>query len=143
MRFVVVDTYKRFPQDISQRLGELKTDPQGAGQAGPLRGRHSVQLTHSRVRSLERSACDGQTIAQVLARGQFGNDSAILGVHLDLRRNEIGQHKAVSDDGHTRFIAGCLDSKKRHEQRAYTIREREEAIVLMGPLTQARRGFPI
>lgn len=49
----------------------------------------------------------------MLAGGEFGDHTAVLGMQLDLRGHQVGQHPAVLDDGATGFVARGLEAEHR------------------------------
>ena len=54
---------------------------------------------------------DGDDGAEVFARGEFGDDTAVLGVGIELRGDDGGKHaRAVCEDGGGGFVAGAFDT---------------------------------
>ena len=90
VRFVMVNAQKRFAQRKRHGFGGLQADHQRAGQPRTARGRHTVQLGRPHLCLAQGGPRDRSQITQVLASGQFRHDTAILGVELNLRRDDIG-----------------------------------------------------
>ena len=62
----------------------------------------------------QRGLRDGQKIFQVFARGQFGNDAAVFGMQLNLRRNGVCQDFSVTHNRGARLVAGGFNGKECH-----------------------------
>ena len=57
---------------------------------------------------------DGDDVAQVLARGEFGDNAAVVGVERDLRRDDVGEDLAAAAH-HRRggLIAGTFNAENK------------------------------
>ncbi len=114
VRFVMMNSDERFSQSKSQRLAGLETGHESARQAGALCCGNSVDLPGRLSGSMKGRSRYGEKVSEVLPRGEFRNDTAIFGVQLHLRRNDIGQHLAVLNNRHTGLIARGLDGEESH-----------------------------
>lgn len=104
---------------MGQRLGISDADEQRADEAGALRNADGVDVVKLEVRFGERFAHNGDDLPKVFARGEFGNDAAILPMDINLRRDDAGKDfAAVGNNGRSRFVAGRFNAKdtSAHEQ---------------------------
>ena len=115
MRFVMVHAHERLAQGERESLSGLEPNHQGVRQTRPLRGGHGVELACGDLSGLERGLRHRHPIPQMLPRRQLRNYAAILGVQLDLRRDDIGEHPPIADDCRAGFIAGRFDGEEDHE----------------------------
>ena len=77
---MMVNSDERLPQHVGQRLAGLEPDPERAGQPRPAGCRNRADLIRFESSSSKRRTGDRQKIAQVLSRGEFGNNAAVIGV---------------------------------------------------------------
>ena len=61
-----------------------------ADEAGPLRNADRVDVLKLEIGLGKRFADDGNNLAKMFARGEFGNDAAVLAMDVDLRRDDAG-----------------------------------------------------
>ena len=109
-----MDAYKGPPQDKGGRLCRFETYQQRAGQTRATRGGHGVELAGGDCGLGHGQPGYREQIPEMLARGQFGHDAAVLRVKPDLRRDDIGQHAAPAHDRGAGFVTGGLDGQQGH-----------------------------
>ena len=64
------------------------------------------------LRLVERFAHDRNDLAEMLARGEFGDYAAVFAVDVDLRGDDAGEDAAaVGDDCGGGFVAGGFDAE--------------------------------
>ena len=85
MRFVMMNTDEWFSQREGNRLPGLESDEQRRGQTRALCRCNGRELSYGNPRIGQRRLRDWQKVAEMFARGEFGNDATVFGVHLDLR----------------------------------------------------------
>lgn len=108
MRFMMMNSKKRFAQGERHCLRRFQSHYQGIWEARSPCGSDGIKLVGSRVRLGQSRGGDGNQIAQMFASGQFGDHTAVFGVQLDLRGNNGGQHAAIVNHSGAGFITGCL-----------------------------------
>ena len=93
-------------------FGVGDADEQGAGEAGSGGDGDGVEIGECDLSLLECGSDYGNDGAEMLAAGQFGDDSTIAGVGGDLRRDD-GRKRAGTtlDDGGCGLVAGGLDGE--------------------------------
>ncbi len=110
--FKMVDGDERNVLRVGQSFGVGDADEQCSGEAGAGGDGDGVEIGEGDVGLLERGADDGNDGAEMLAAGQFGDDSAIAGVGGDLRGDDGGERAgAALDDGGGGLVAGGLDGE--------------------------------
>lgn len=114
MCFVMVDAVERPAEREGGGLGGLETGHERGGQAGALGGGEDIDLRNGDAGTGERGADHREEILEMLAGGEFGNDSTILGVESRLRGDDIGQDFAIANDGGAGFVAGSFDPENDH-----------------------------
>jgi hypothetical protein len=63
----------------------------------------------------ESLADDGDDLAEVFAGGEFGDDTTVFAVNIDLRSDDGGEDfAAVDDDGGGGFVARGFDAEDAH-----------------------------
>lgn len=97
---------------MRERLAIRDADKKRADQAGALCDSHRVEVGKIEPCLQERFANDGNDLAQMFARGEFGHDAAIFAVNVNLRGDHAGQDfAAVRDNRGGSFIARRLDAQ--------------------------------
>ena len=113
--FEVVDAHQRGLLGEGEALRRVHADEEGARESGAVGDGDTVEVAQLYRRLLHGLPDDGVEREHVLARGELRNDAAVLGVHLDLRRDDVGvDGPPVLDDGGGRLVAGCLDAEDLH-----------------------------
>src|SRR5580658_6992666 len=90
------------------------SDPneQGSGQSWAAGNSDGVEVGEGDAGLGKRSADDRNDGAQMLARGQLGDDSAVAGMGGDLRSNDGGESVgAALNDGCSGLVAGGFDGE--------------------------------
>src|SRR5262245_26744642 len=67
-----------------------------------------------RARLLKGLADNRLQIPQMFARGQFGDDAAVFGMQLNLRRDDVGENAAVLDYCRTGFVTRSFNPQDNH-----------------------------
>ncbi len=116
MRLVMVDAEEGLAKGEGHRLRCACACHQSLGQAGTEGGGHGFELRGPDARLVEGGGGDGQQVAQVFTRGEFGHHAAVFGMKLDLGGDYVGEDAAVVDDGGAGFVAGGFEGEKH---RAY------------------------
>src|SRR5208282_2742613 len=99
-------------QPEGQRLGIADANQQSARQSRTLRDRNGIDGLISLSRFGQSLAHHRNNRAQVLARGQFRNHSAIRLVRGDLRGNDVRQNPLPrAHHGRARLITGAFDAE--------------------------------
>ncbi len=110
--FEVVDGDERLAEREGQGLGVGDADEQSAGEAGAFGDGDGVEVVHGDAGFGDGFAHDGDDVAQVLARGEFGHHAAVDGVHLHLRGDDVREHLgAGAHDGGCGLVAGAFDAE--------------------------------
>ena len=103
---------QRFVEREGERLGIADADQQSARQSRTLRDRDGIDGLISLSGFGQCCAHHRNDRAQVLARGQFRNHSAIRLVRRDLRSHYVRQNPLPrTDHGRARLITGALDAE--------------------------------
>ena len=111
----VVDADERQVVRQRQPLRGVHPDQERARQSGPVRDRHAVQFGQLHARLLHRLSDHRQQRLHMLARGYLRHDAAVLGVHLHLCGDHVGDDiSPVLDDRRRRLVAGCLYAQYPH-----------------------------
>jgi len=93
-------------------FGVGDADEQGAGEAGSGGDGDGVEIGERDLSLLEGRADYGNDGTEMLAAGQFGDDSTIAGVGGDLRcDNRLKRAGTTLDDGGCGLVAGGLDGE--------------------------------
>jgi hypothetical protein len=112
--FEVVDRDERFVEREGEGFGVEDADEQRAGQAGAFGDGDGVEVGEADVGFGDGLADDRDEVAQVLARGEFGNDPAVVGVECDLRGDHVRQDdRPMAQDGCGGFVATAFDSEDK------------------------------
>ena len=114
--FKMMDGNDRHAQGGGQPFGKSDADEQGARQSRPLRignGGDFVQCPFAFTQHLPQQ---GNRAPDMVARGQFGHDAAIVLMHADLTVQGVCEQAVMRRivEGETGFIAGGFDSKNQH-----------------------------
>lgn len=113
--FDVIDSDERQVAGKTERLGVGDTNEQGTDEAGSLGDGDGGEVVQIRIRLLQGAAHNRNNRAEVLARGEFGNDAAVFAVGGELRCHHRGKNDgAIFDYGCRGFVAGCFDAKDLH-----------------------------
>lgn len=92
-------------------LGEGHADEKGTDEAGAFGDGDGGEIGVSGAGARHGVRDDGDDGAEVFARGEFGDDTAVLGVGIELRGDDGGKHaRAVCEDGGGGFVAGAFDT---------------------------------
>ena len=96
-----------------------------ADQAGPLRDRDRTEIAPADAGIAEGALEHAADVAQVLARGELGDDAAPLTVQRDLRGDDVGAdaprlvgRAGLLDDRRRRLVARALDAEDQHGSRS-------------------------
>src|SRR5262249_41110776 len=123
---------------VRQRLGRLDADQQRTHEPRPARHGDAVQVGEPDARVGDGAPEHGRDGRDVLARRDLGHDAAVLGVHEDLGRDDVGAHApTILDDGRRRLVARGLDPQDQHSLRGFyhgdsTIARRSAAYCPLG-----------
>ena len=113
--FEVVDAHQRGLLGEREALRRIHADEERSRESGAVGDGDSVEVAQLDGRLLQGLPDDSVEGEHVLARGDLRNDAAVLGVHLDLGRDDVGvDGPPVLDDGGGRLVAGCLDAEDLH-----------------------------
>ena len=94
----VIDRRQREPQRPRQRLRRGEPDEERPDQPGPARDRDALDVRQLGARLAERLAEDRRHELEVPARRDLGDDAAVAGVQVGLRRDDVGADLAVVGD---------------------------------------------
>ena len=114
MPFEVVQRQRRHAERRCQRFGKRRADQERAGQPGPLRVGDRVHLGERAAGLGERLAQQRREAADVVARGKFGDDAAVVLVHCHLRVQRMREQLSVAVaavEGDAGFVAGGFDTE--------------------------------
>ena len=115
MPFEVVDAHQRGLFGEGEALRRVHADEEGARESGAVGDGDPVEVAQLYRRLLHGLPDDRVEREHVLSGGELRDDAAVLGVHLDLRRDDVGVDRPpVLDDGGGRLVAGCLDAEDLH-----------------------------
>ena len=134
----MVDPEQRLAQEEGEGLCRLETDHERIGQTRTLRRRDGLQLARLDPGPEEGGSCDWQPIAQMLARRQFGNHPAILGVQFCLGRNHVREDGAIPDDRGAGLVAGRFNCQESHGKKSPHLRRGRGAL---GAKSRSRASF--
>ncbi len=110
--FQVVDGDEGFVEAEGEGLGVGDADEQGPGEAGAGGDGDGVEVGEGEVGAGEGFADDEDDVAEMLAGGEFGDNSAVVGVELHLGGDDVGEGVgAAADDGGGGLVAGGLDAE--------------------------------
>jgi len=110
--FEVIHGDERFAEREGENFAVGHADDEGAGEAGALGDGDGVDFSESDFCLVERFAHDWDDFAEMLARGQFGNNAAVFAVDVDLRGDDAGEDAAaVGDDSGGGFVTGGFDAE--------------------------------
>lgn len=104
MGFVVVEAEEGLAKCVRHGLPRFETNKQCRRQARSLRGGNGVKLRSSHACFTQGGLSDRQKIAQMLASGEFRDDTSVFGMKLNLRGNYRSANTTVHDYGRTGFI---------------------------------------
>ena len=79
MPFQVVHGVEGAAQGVGQGLAQGEADQEGADQAGTAGGGDEVQVGDGDAGGCQGGVADRQPVGEVLARGDFGDDAAVVG----------------------------------------------------------------
>jgi hypothetical protein len=110
--FKMIYRDERFVESLRERFGVGDADEERADEARTLGDADGVDVVECEIGFGEGFANDGDDLAKVFARGEFGDDAAVLAVDVDLRGDDAGENfAAVGDDGGSGFVAGGFDAE--------------------------------
>ena len=89
--FEVVDGDEGLVEAEGEGFGVGDADEEGAGEAGAVGDGDGVEVGEGDTWPWQGGADDGDDGAEVLAGGEFGDDSAVVGVEGDLRGDDVGE----------------------------------------------------
>ena len=111
----VIDAHERLAERVGQRLRRLDAHEERAHEPGPTRHGDAVQVVEGDARVGDGAAEHGDDRRDVLARSHLGHDATVLGVHEDLRRDDVGAHAAPAlDHGGRRLVTRRFDAQNEH-----------------------------
>ena len=103
---------QRLAESKGKCLGVQNADQQRAGQTWSLRHGHGIEVVEADARLLHRRPDDRDDVAEMFARGQFGDDAAIRSVQCDLAGNHIPEHIAsYAHYGRRSLVATAFDTE--------------------------------
>ena len=106
----MVDGVEGFIVKEGEGASGKSTDEEGAGEAGAVGDGDGVEVLDFEFGVLEGFVDDGEDGFDVGAGGDFGDDSAVGGVDVDLGDDDVAEDFcAVFYDGGGGFVAGGLD----------------------------------
>ena len=110
--FQVIDGHERFAEFGGQDPAVRHSHQERTDEAGALGHADGIDVREIEARLEKRFADDGNDLAQVFARGEFGNHAAVLAVNIELRGDDARQNiAAIHDDGGGGLVTRRLDSK--------------------------------
>jgi hypothetical protein len=119
--FEMVDAHQRPFQRGGQRGRDAGTDEQGAGQSRAARVGHDVDVAPTAISVAQDLAQQRDGTTDVIARSEFGHDTAEGRVHVGLavqrvreqcrRRSTVDAHQR-----HTGFVTGGLEAEDFHRR---------------------------
>ena len=118
--FDVIDTDEGHSGGKAQTFGVGESDEQGANESGSNSDCDGGETFEAGIGALQGLANDGNDGAEVFARGEFGDDSAVSAVGGDLRGDDAGEDGIAAggvaslNDGRGGFIAGGFDAENTH-----------------------------
>ncbi|ABA52958.1 hypothetical protein BURPS1710b_A0840 [Burkholderia pseudomallei 1710b] len=116
MPFEVVDADGRLVPRERERVRDARADEQRAREAGPLRERDRVDVVAARAACGEHLFEQRQRAANVVARRELGNDTAVFAVHRDLRVKRVREQAALGVvEREAGFVAGAFDAENEHD----------------------------
>ncbi len=109
--FEVVDGDEGEVGSEGEGFGEADADEERAGEARAFGDGDGGEVGVLDARALHGFADDGDDGAEVFARGEFGDDAAVVAVD-ELRGDHVGEDfVAVADDGGGGLVAGAFDTE--------------------------------
>jgi len=94
-----------------QRLGVGNAHQQASDKARTASDGYCIDVAQLDAGLLDCAADNRDDGPQMLARGQFGNNTAVLAMHVDLRGDHAGKDdSACSNDSCRRFVTGTFNS---------------------------------
>jgi hypothetical protein len=96
MTFEMVDAERRLAERRGQRGGDAGADQQRTGQPWAARVRDDADRIEVGAGRCQDFARQRQDPPDVVARGELGNDAAVVGMHLDLAVQGLGEESAAS-----------------------------------------------
>ncbi len=110
--FEVVDGDEGFVEAVAEGLGVGDADEECSGEAGAFGDGDGVEVGEGEVGAGEGFADDEDDVAEVLAGGEFGDDTAVVGVEGHLGGDDVGERVAAgADDGGGGLVAGGFDAE--------------------------------
>ena len=110
--FEVVDSDEGLVEGEGEGFGVEDADEERAGEAGAFGDGDSVEIGEGDAGLGDGLADDGDDVAQVLARGELGDDSAVGGVKGDLGGDDVREDLgAGADDGGGGLVATAFDAE--------------------------------
>jgi hypothetical protein len=113
--FDVIDRYERDTRGETQRFRISEADEQRPHEAGSDRRGYCSQVLEPGARPVERFPDDWRNGAEMLARSEFWNHSAVLAVCAHLGSDDRRKHVfAVFDHGGGSLVAGGFNPEYQH-----------------------------
>ena len=107
-------------QGIGQGLGGIQAHQKGHHQSGPLGGGDEIDIIQLDARIFERLLYNKVDALDMGTAGQFGDDSAELGMDLILRCDHIGaKGSPIFQNRRRRFVTGRFNSQNQHDTLRY------------------------
>jgi hypothetical protein len=100
----VIDGHERQVARPGERLSGGNADEQRSDEARPLRNRHALHITEPGVCLVERFPEYRKDQLEVVTGRDLGDDSAVLGVELGLRRDDIREQPPILRDERRRRL---------------------------------------
>ena len=112
MAFEMVDGDEGLLLDKCEGFGRGVPDQKGAGEAGPGGGGEEIDLFECDVRLSQCLGEDRPHLEEMVAGGDFGDDTSVGAMEIDLSRDLAGKDLAVLvQDGHGGLVAARLDGE--------------------------------
>src|SRR4029077_11594570 len=110
--FKMIDRDQRLVERVRERLAVGDAPEQGAHKGRAVGDADGVKVGEGEARLRQGFADYRDDLAQMFARGEFGNYSAVFAVNVDLRGDNRRKNvAAVGDDGGSGFVAGRFDAE--------------------------------
>ena len=118
----MVNRHERTIERERERLGERDADQQRTDEAGALRDGNRVELVQIGLRGVRAARDDAADVANVLARGELGHDTAPLAMDGHLRRDDVRSDRprvpsGFRDHCRRRLVARRFNAQHQHRYR--------------------------
>ena len=112
MRLQMMQTEHRNAARVRECTGECGTDEQCPGETGTFGICNEADVVHADAGIGQGLADQREDMADMIARGELGHDTAVACVQRDLAVQPVGEQPARARiDGNARLVAGRLDAE--------------------------------